>query len=109
MQTIKGILQEIQDIESRIEAQNKQAEYEYIKADDYRDAGDPTGARGHTNAAADYEQRSLQMQNELVRLTQLQESIQEQINELSRQKDALIADKDLEIANIDTQIAKLQG
>lgn len=109
MQTIKEIRNQIQAIQGRIQAENTEAQKERDKSDQYSQSGDIQQSQAHTKAAMDHEQRGLQMQGEITKLTAAEQQLQTQITELDRQKDALTASTNDQMTRLDASISKIRG
>jgi predicted nucleic acid-binding Zn-ribbon protein len=109
MQTIKGIRDQIQKNQARIDAENRAAQQERDKADQYRGDKNIVQAQAHTNTAMQHEQNSLQFQNEIADLMKVEQQLQAQITGLDQQKTQVVTSKDTELSAIDSQIDRLSG
>lgn len=109
MQTIKGITQSIENLQARIDAENRSAQQERSQAAEYRKSSDGARAQAHDRTAQDHERRALQMQDDIAKYVQEQEKIQAQITELDRKKGAALANRDDEVASYDSEITRLRG
>lgn len=109
MQTIKNIQDQIQKTQDRIDAENRAAQTERDRAEQFRMAEDIPGAQAHANTAARHEQTALQLQGEITNLMAEQERLQTELANLDQQKNDVAASKDSELSQIDTQIEKLRG
>lgn len=109
MQTVKGLREEIRQLQSRINAENRSAERERGKADDYRHDDDLSHAQSHTDTALQHEQNAVDLQHEINNRMAAMEDIQQQIADLDQQKTEVMSQRDAEIKELDQEIARLNG
>ena len=109
MQTIKEIEHSIQTIQTRIDAENQAAQQARDKSEQARIVGDVTQAQAQAQTAMNYEQRALQMQNEIATLMKDSQQLQAQLTELDRKKQTLIKTKDDQLSQLEGASARIRG